>query len=137
MKAGQAGFSLIEILFAVAILSVGFLLVLGMFPTSFVGIRQGRDHMVATSLAQYYMDAERSKPFDQMAGNTYSDRMTAMVNGQTSVDTYTTVVDVAPVPDSTTEKVTITVTTQWSQVRPGGGTFVRSVQMQADRAREF
>ena len=132
-----SGFSLIELLFAVAILATGFLLVLGMFPTSFRGVHQGKHNLIATQLAQAYMDQERSKSFSAMATGTYSDKYTVVVNGVPSTSFYTTTVNVRPSPAGTANKATILVQTQWIQQEVTGSSVARNITVESTRTRAY
>lgn len=133
----RSGFSLIELLFAVAILASGFLLVLGMFPTSFRGVHQGKHHLVASQLAQAYMDQERSKVFNQMATGTYTNRYTVVVNGAPSSAIYTTTVNVRPSPAGAVNKATILVQTQWIQTEVTGSSVARNITVESTRTRAY
>lgn len=136
------GFSLIELLFAVAILASGFLLVLGMFPASFRGVHQGKYHLVGSQLAQAYMDRERSKSFGSMETRSYSDRYTTVVNGVQQFSIYTTIVTVRPNLPATANKATIQVQTQWMQPEVTGNqqwnnSMVRNITIESTRTRAF
>ena len=138
----RSGFSLIELLFAVAILASGFLLVLGMFPASFRGVHQGKYHLVGSQLAQAYMDRERSKSFASMATGSYTDRYTTVVNGVSQVNVYTTIVTVRPNPPVNENKATIQVQTQWMQPEVTGNqqwnsSMVRNITIESTRTRAF
>lgn len=129
------GFSLVELLLAIVVLASAFMAIMGMFPISFRSIHQGKHHVVASQLAQTYMDLERCKPFTTMATGTYTDRMTVVVNGQTSTTTYTTVVTVRPSPIGTANKAVILVQTQWVQAEVSGTSTARSVTIESTRTR--
>ena len=133
----RAGFSLVELLLAVAILASAFLLVMGMFPLSFRGVHQGKHYVIASKLAESYMDVERTKSFPTMANNTYTDTVPVVVNGVQSAATYTTVVTVQPNPAGTASKAVITVQTQWVQEEVTGSTTARSIILESTRARAY
>lgn len=135
----RSGFSLIEILFAVAILASGFLLVMGMFPTSFRGVHQGKHRLVANQLAQAYMDRERSKSFNTMSSTVYNDNYTTVVNGVSSSAAYRTTVRVTPGSGTlaASNKALIEVQTEWVQTEVTGQNAARSVQMSSTRTRAF
>jgi uncharacterized protein (TIGR02598 family) len=132
-----AGFSLVELLLAVAILASAFLLVMGMFPISFRGIHQGKHQVIAAQLAQAYMDRERTRPFTSMSNGTYTDRVSVVVNGVTSATTYTTAVTIRPSPVGTANKAVLMVQTQWLQAEVTGTTQARSVTIESSRTRAW
>lgn len=138
----RSGFSLIELLFAVAILASGFLLVLGMFPASFRGVHQGKYHLVGSQLAQAYMDRERSKSFGTMETRSYTDRYTTVVNGVQQSSLYTTIVTVRPNLPAAANKASIQVQTQWMQPEVTGNqqwnsSMVRNITIESTRTRAF
>ncbi|MCL5773207.1 MAG: prepilin-type N-terminal cleavage/methylation domain-containing protein [Firmicutes bacterium] len=63
----KKGFSLIELCFAMAILAVGFICVLGMFPTSFTGITGSKNMILATHLAQSQLEKIKFVDYDSIA----------------------------------------------------------------------
>jgi prepilin-type N-terminal cleavage/methylation domain-containing protein len=132
-----AGFNLIELLIAVAILASAFLLVMGMFPLSFRGIHQGKHQVIAAQLAQTYMDAERTKPFTSMSNGTYTDRVPIVVNGVKSTTTYTTVVTVSPSSLNNANKAVLMVQTQWLQTEVTDTVQARSVTIESSRTRAW
>jgi prepilin-type N-terminal cleavage/methylation domain-containing protein len=52
----RRGFSLVELFFAIAILSLGFLSVLGMFTSSFSLVNHSRNLLTATNIASSYLE---------------------------------------------------------------------------------
>ncbi|MBI2264997.1 MAG: hypothetical protein HYU64_07475 [Armatimonadetes bacterium] len=62
-KYGLRGFSFVELMTAIGILSTGILLVLGMFPSSLSLIRKSRNSIVATCLAQKEMENIKALPY--------------------------------------------------------------------------
>ncbi len=137
-RGGRApGFSLVELLMAVAILASAFLLVMGMFPISFRGIHQGKHQVIASQLAQAYMDRERTRPFTSMTNGTYTDRISVVVNGVMSATTYTTTVTVRPSPVATANKAVLMVQTQWVQEEVTGSSQARSVTIESSRTRAW
>lgn len=129
------GLSLVELMVAMLILAVGFLAVLSIFPTAFISVHQSKNHLIGSQLAQAYMDTERAKAFNSMAGATTVDQKTVVVNGVSHQVPFATVVTINPSGVSGINKATITVTTQWQQPLHGGGTNVRSVTLEAARTR--
>lgn len=137
-RGGRApGFSLVELLMAVAILASAFLLVMGMFPISFRGIHQGKHQVIASQLAQAYMDRERTRPFTSMTNGTYTDRISVVVNGVMSTTTYTTTVTIRPSPVATANKAVLMVQTQWVQEEVTGSSQARSVTIESSRTRAW
>lgn len=52
----KKGFTLIELFIGLAILATGFLMILGVFPVSMKSVKQGKDVLFATHLAQQQME---------------------------------------------------------------------------------
>lgn len=58
--------SLIELLMAISILAVGFIFVLGMFPSSIQGIKQGKNLFYASRLAQWQIEKVHNLTYEQV-----------------------------------------------------------------------
>ena len=64
MENRTSGFSLLEVLFATTILTVGLLAVASLYPTGYQNIAYGGGMTTATSLGQQKIEALRNFPFD-------------------------------------------------------------------------
>ncbi len=70
MRRSENGFSLIEVLFAAAILSVALLALASLFPTGYQNIAYGGGMTTAADLGQQKIEALRNLPFDLAGGCT-------------------------------------------------------------------
>ncbi len=136
------GLSLIELLIAFSILATGILFVIGTFPAGYAAVGKGRAMLMATQLAQAYMDEELGKAYDSMTLNqdlVVERSLTVLGN---SIPTPFNV-SVSVVPDSATlqnsTKATIRVVVSWNQPAavPGGTPTVRYVRLETTRLRDF
>jgi prepilin-type N-terminal cleavage/methylation domain-containing protein len=59
----RAGFTLLEVMVALAIFSVGLLAMVPLFHMATFGVRNGRELSVATNLARTYVDKIRNTPY--------------------------------------------------------------------------
>lgn len=66
----QDGFTLLEVLIALAIFSIGMLAMIPLFSTASWGARGGRDLTNATALARTYVDKLRNTPFSNVGTGT-------------------------------------------------------------------
>lgn len=124
------GMSLIEVLVAIAILSTGFLLILGMFPTSFSGIKHGKNVYYASALGQRKLEEMKGLGIDGIralntaaydGGGTVqagTDTMTSMVNGVTQTTPFNWQVITPGIPGilhpgATTQGTAVVVTITW------------------------
>lgn len=93
MKMSKKGFSLIELMIALFILAVSYLCILGVFPVSMRGVKQGKDILFATHLAQQQME----KAVYQCGGDDFLDYGLSITNGTASltsvVNNVTTITD--------------------------------------------
>lgn len=67
LRAGRAGFTLIEILIGITILSVGLLGVAGMFSTAYVDVSAGGNTTMAVTAARQMVEDMRLLPFDNLS----------------------------------------------------------------------
>jgi hypothetical protein len=70
MPGRESGFSVIEVLFAAAILSVALLALASLFPTGYQNIAYGGGMTTAADLGQQKIEALRNLPFDLPGGCT-------------------------------------------------------------------
>jgi len=70
MRRSEIGFSLIEVLFAAAILSVALLALASLFPTGYQNIAYGGGMTTAADLGQQKIEVLRHLPFDLAGGCT-------------------------------------------------------------------
>ncbi|MFH0803448.1 MAG: hypothetical protein V2A78_13830 [bacterium] len=88
IKIMRPGLSLIELLFAMAILSSSILVLIGIFPTIFSEIRQGKNILLGTQIAQMKMEEALSQGFDAVASSSGNIPKNALVNGVISRATF-------------------------------------------------
>lgn len=77
----RRGFSLIEVVFAASILAVVFMILLSIFPTAMLSVRQTEHRFVAGGIAQAILDECRSGPFSLLADDQDVDETTVGVLG--------------------------------------------------------
>ncbi|MCL5772792.1 MAG: hypothetical protein M1536_00225 [Firmicutes bacterium] len=84
--------SILELVFALFIFLAGFLMILGVYPTSFMSVGKSREFIFATNIAQREMERLKAIPYNNfpaaLAGtsvNLYSsvDTMQFVINGKT------------------------------------------------------
>lgn len=113
VTARRPGLSLIELLFALAILSSSILVLIGIFPTIFSEIRQGKNILLGTQIAQMKMEEAISLGFDANATSSGDISKDTQVNGVTSRATFVfarTQTPPSPIPSSVkVKKITVTV----------------------------
>lgn len=122
------------------LLVTGLLTMVEMFPVARETADHGRDELVATHLAQAYLDQQMSHSYYAMQGGVYSDTQTVTLHGEEIDQTYETTVLVLP--DGTndlsaSDKATVTVSVQWRARSFSGQTRYRNVQVETVRVREF
>ncbi len=103
------GFSLVELLFAVAILASSLLILVGIFPAVFSEVRQGKYILLATQIAQKRMEDALSRPFDEVSGTTSGqETLQSYVNAVPTAMTFVwSTVVTAPVADKKDILVTV------------------------------
>jgi Tfp pilus assembly protein PilV len=65
----KRGLTLVEIIFAAALLSLTFLAVLNVVPTSVIAEKRAQNRVVADALAQNQIERARAVPFSQLAAD--------------------------------------------------------------------
>jgi len=66
------GLSLLELLVAVAVFAVAFVMLLTAFPTAARAVRQGHDYVAATFLAERCLEQIRGLDYDTIENGTYT-----------------------------------------------------------------
>lgn len=105
LKNNKDGFTLLEVLFSIVILSVGLLGLAAMQMTAIKGNTYGNKLSIATELIENQMEAFRNTPFDQI-----DDITLAPVAGYEYYQREAVVQDNTPLADAKT----ITVTVKWT-----------------------
>jgi len=122
----KKGLSLIELLIALAILATGFLMILGVFPVSMKSVKQGKDVLFASHLAQRQMENAIYQNFtDDNSSTSNFAAMTSIVNNVTTTTDFTYTVQnefespfgtaVGSASAATVKKITVTV---WATDKP-------------------
>ncbi|MFH1453502.1 MAG: prepilin-type N-terminal cleavage/methylation domain-containing protein [Armatimonadota bacterium] len=131
----KKGASLIELMIALAILAVGFLMILGVFPVSMKSVKHGKDMLFATHVAQQKMEQAIYNDFDDyglsLASGTAT--LTSIVNDANTTTEFTYSVTFTPdtqaaVVSATTKNIVVIV---YVTSRPE-----RYVKIETDVARE-
>lgn len=65
--------SLIEVIFTASLLAIVFMVLLSIFPTAMLSVRQTEHRLTANNIAQTIVDACRSGPFSNLSANTNVD----------------------------------------------------------------
>lgn len=76
-----SGLSLLELLVAVAVFAVAFVMLLTAFPTAARAVRQGQDYINATFLAERCLEQVRSQAYDDVVDGTYTVQVTTNNQG--------------------------------------------------------
>lgn len=129
--ARQRGINLIEVLIAFVVLAVAFLGLIEVFPSAYMASTQAKDMMIATQLAQTYLDEEMAMDFDDLANRTLSEEMANTSQGAATKSVYDVTVQIDPPVTPTVNKVRITVFVTY-QTRGG---IPRPVRLESSRTR--
>ena len=107
-KLSKKGFSLIELMVAVAILAIAVLGIFLAFSSAWMGMAEGRDITVATNYARGEMEAIKNKPFE-----TLSTEETTNYEGKFSISTSITneIID----GEARTDLKRVTTTVSWER----------------------
>ncbi len=76
-----SGLSLLELLVAVAVFAVAFVMLLTAFPTAARAVRQGQEYINATFLAERCLEQVRSQAYDDVVDGTYTVQVTTNNQG--------------------------------------------------------
>lgn len=137
----KKGFTLLELLIALMILAVGFLMILGVFPVSMKSVKQGKDILFATHLAQRQME----KAIYQCQGDDFLDYglsissndgrayLTSLVNNVSTTTEFTYSVEYTPDTQAEVSAATLKniVVIVYATTKPE-----RYVKLETDIARE-
>ncbi|MBI2252050.1 MAG: hypothetical protein HYU63_04805 [Armatimonadetes bacterium] len=110
------GLSILELVIALSILATGFLMILGMFPTSFSAVKQGKNIVFSTEFSQGLMDNLSSLSFDAYGISSPSPGsavLNSMVNGVNTSTNFIYSITAAPDTQSAVQNAsikTITIT---------------------------
>lgn len=108
------GLSILELIIALSILATGFLMILGMFPTSFSAVKQGKNIVFSTEFSQGLMDNISSLSFDAYGiSSSGSTVLNSMVNGVNTSTNFIYNITAAPDTQSAVQNAsikTITIT---------------------------
>lgn len=131
----KKGFTLIELFIALAILATGFLMILGVFPVSMKSVKQGKDILFATHLAQQQMEKAIYQDFTSygLSVSNATTTMTSIVNNVTTTTGFTYSVAFDPDASGTVSTATIKniIVTVFVTDKPE-----RYVKLETDVARE-
>jgi type II secretory pathway pseudopilin PulG len=116
VKIMRPGLSLIELMFATAILSSSLLILIGIFPSIFSEIKQGKNILLATQVAQMKMEQALSSGFDTVAGSSGEVPKDTLSNGVISRASFSYSV-VVSVLNTRVKKITVTVYETGSPLR--------------------
>lgn len=85
----RRGLSLLELMIALAVFAVAFLMLLSVFPTAARAVRQGEDRMVATFLADRRLEELRAADFDLLTPSFQGVDVESINAGVSSAMNYT------------------------------------------------
>ncbi|HXE71903.1 MAG TPA: type II secretion system protein [Candidatus Nitrosotenuis sp.] len=91
--------SLLELVVALGVFAVAFLVVMSIFPTSAMALRQGQEVLVATHLAEEALEEARRTPYDELADRVSTVQVASTSNGVTTTSQFavqTLVTEVEP-----------------------------------------
>ena len=123
------GFSLAEVLIALAIFSVGLLSIYGLFPLAMRAANQGETIFIANQLGQKEIEFLRMLSWDdlsmenQVINNRPSTTMTTTINGATSTTVYDSSIRIDPLPDDPDNIKIARVQISWVTSTPSGSKF--------------
>lgn len=145
MKRNARGISLLEVLVGLSILAVAFLALLEIFPMANMAVHRGKDQLVATQLAQGFMDEMRSRSYDAMASMNVNASIPYVVNSGNGTQSYEVMLQVLPEPAGTplnqSDSALVRVHVQWRQRGQGpekdAQGALRVVVLESTRSREL
>jgi len=88
MKKPLHGLSLIELLLGLTIFTTGFLMIIGLFPTGYRAVQQGKNLSMATHIGEQELEYTKGMAFDTIDNRSGSYDITTRSNNQTSVITF-------------------------------------------------
>ncbi|MEW6281696.1 MAG: type II secretion system protein [Candidatus Eremiobacterota bacterium] len=141
----RRGISLLEVILGFTILVTAFLALLEVFPMANQAVHRGKDQLVATQLAQGYLDEMRSRNFDAMGDLTALVQMPFVVNDGSSSQQFNVMVQVLPEPAGTplleSASATLRVQVEWRQRGQGeaqdANGALRMLRLESTRVREL
>lgn len=125
----RKGFSLAEVLIALAIFSVGLLSIYGLFPLAMRAANQGETVFIANQLGQKEIEFLRTLSWDDLSmentaiSNRPATTMTTTINGATSTTTYNSSIRIDPLPDDPNNIKIARVQISWNTSTPSGSKF--------------
>lgn len=133
-RKASRGLGLLEVVVALGLLAAGMLAMVDLFPVAYEVADRGRDELLATHVAQSYLDTECSKDFYTMADGQYTDTHVLNLDGSPIPHTFDTFLTVTPLG---ADKVKVTAQVQWRKKSLIQGDNLRYLQMETIRTREF
>lgn len=125
----KKGFSLAEVLIALAIFSVGLLSIYGLFPLAMRAANQGETIFIANQLGQKEIEFLRMMSWDDLSMENQaikvrpSTKMTTTINGVTSTNEYNSSIRIDPLPDDPNNIKIARVQISWITYTPTGSKF--------------
>lgn len=113
----RRGLSLLELMIALAVFAVAFLMLLAVFPTAARAVRQGEDRMVATFLAERRLEELRAADFDTLVDAFEEVPVDSSNAGIANLVTYTVQTDVENVPGFEPDLKSVRVVVSWNGER--------------------
>ena len=123
------GFSLAEVLIALAIFSVGLLSIYGLFPLAMRAANQGESIFLANQLGQKEIEFLRTLSWSELdtTNELISDRpettMTTTINGATNTTVYSSTIRIDALPEDPDNIKIARVQISWMSPTPGGSKF--------------
>lgn len=113
----RRGLSLLELMVALAVFAVAFLMLLAVFPTAARAVRQGEDRMVATFLAERRLEELRAADFDTVVDGFAEVPVESSNAGVANLVTYTVQTDVENVAGFEPDLKSVRVVVSWNGER--------------------
>jgi prepilin-type N-terminal cleavage/methylation domain-containing protein len=117
LSPGKKGFSIIELMFAMAIFLTSFCMIIGVFPVTFRSIQTSKNTLVAMHLAQQHMEIVKNLAFDEIVTGNPEDGnfvLESTVNGVQQNQSYNINYIVTPI-GITDDLKEVRVQASWSE----------------------
>jgi len=118
----KPGYSLVEMLYALGLLALGFISVMGMFPTAFSGIHHSKNLMLAGNIAQSELEKLRFVDYEAVTSQERTSvPINSEVNGVPVTVLFTRQITVTPNLANTMKNVVVIITWREKGEGEGGG----------------
>jgi len=125
----QKGFSLIELLIALAIFAVSLLAIYGTFPIAMRAITKAENNFLANQVAIKEVEFLKTLPWEEltMDNDEITERpstvVTSTINGVTINTTFNSIIRIDPLPDDPDNIKVVRVQISWTTGSPAGERF--------------